>query len=146
MMNDFFFLFSGFSNWRNHAFNKPLRKLRNCDLLDKCNLHTILRLPTGIFYAAGVKTNVLFFTRGTKETDNTKNVWFYDMRTNTPNYGKRTAFTEKAFDAFSRHGVTPHICNFRHRYFWDGGLHCITSDLNREGVMQDYFPERNIIV
>lgn len=34
------------------------------DLLDKCNLHTILRLPTGIFYAQGVKTNVLFFTRG----------------------------------------------------------------------------------
>ena len=32
--------------------------------MDKCNLHTILRLPTGIFYAQGVKTNVLFFTRG----------------------------------------------------------------------------------
>jgi type I restriction enzyme M protein len=63
-------------------------------------LHTILRLPTGIFYAAGVKTNVLFFTRGTTETDNTKNVWFYDMRTNTPNYGKRTPFTEKAFEDF----------------------------------------------
>ena len=31
------------------------------DLMNKCNLHTILRLPTGIFYAAGVKTNVLFF-------------------------------------------------------------------------------------
>ncbi|MDR4271964.1 N-6 DNA methylase, partial [Bacillus pumilus] len=35
------------------------------DLMNKCNLHTILRLPTGIFYAQGVKTNVLFFTRGT---------------------------------------------------------------------------------
>ena len=34
------------------------------DLLNKCNLHTILRLPTGIFYAQGVQTNVLFFTRG----------------------------------------------------------------------------------
>ena len=33
------------------------------DLMDKCNLHTILRLPTGIFYAQGVKTNVLFFTQ-----------------------------------------------------------------------------------
>jgi len=52
-------------------------------------------------------------------------------------------YNEKAFDAFSRHGITPHICNFRHRYFWDGGLHCITSDLHREGVMEDYFPERN---
>jgi type I restriction enzyme M protein len=35
------------------------------DLMDKCNLHTILRLPTGIFYAQGVKTNVLFFHWGT---------------------------------------------------------------------------------
>jgi hypothetical protein len=50
-------------------------------------------------------------------------------------------YNEKAFDAFSRHGITPHICNFRHRYFWDGGLHCITSDLHREGVMENYFPE-----
>jgi len=70
------------------------------DLMDKCDLHTVLRLPTGIFYAAGVKTNVLFFTRGTTETENTKRVWFYDMRTNVPNYGKRTPFTEKAFEDF----------------------------------------------
>lgn len=75
------------------------QKIRR-DLMEKCNLHTILRLPTGIFYAAGVKTNVLFFTRGIKETGNTKNVWIYDMRTNAPNYGKRTPFTEKAFDDF----------------------------------------------
>jgi type I restriction enzyme M protein len=75
------------------------QKIRR-DLMDKCNLHTILRLPTGIFYAAGVKTNVLFFTRGKTEVNNTKNVWFYDMRTNTPNYGKRTPFTEKAFEDF----------------------------------------------
>lgn len=75
------------------------QKIRR-DLMDKCNLHTILRLPTGIFYAAGVKTNVLFFTREKSETNNTKNVWFYDMRTNAPNYGKRTPFTEKAFEDF----------------------------------------------
>ncbi|GGW86161.1 class I SAM-dependent DNA methyltransferase [Salegentibacter mishustinae] len=70
------------------------------DLMDKCDLHTILRLPTGIFYAAGVKTNVLFFTRSTTEIENTKRVWFYDMRTNVPNYGKRTPFTETAFEDF----------------------------------------------
>lgn len=75
------------------------QKIRK-DLMEKCNLHTILRLPTGIFYAAGVKTNVLFFTRGKKEEANTQNVWFYDMRTNTPSYGKRTPFTEKAFEDF----------------------------------------------
>ncbi|MCC9073569.1 type I restriction-modification system subunit M [Flavobacterium sp. F-65] len=75
------------------------QKIRR-DLMDKCNLHTILRLPTGIFYAAGVKTNVLFFTREKTETNNTQNVWFYDMRTNAPSYGKRTPFTEKAFKDF----------------------------------------------
>lgn len=42
------------------------------DLMDKCNLHTILRLPTGIFYAQGVKTNVLFFTRGKTDKHNTR--------------------------------------------------------------------------
>ncbi|STV83485.1 N-6 DNA methylase [Klebsiella michiganensis] len=50
------------------------------DLMNKCNLHTILRLPTGIFYAQGVKTNVLFFTKGTEankyqEENCTENVW-----------------------------------------------------------------------
>ena len=47
------------------------------ELLKNFNLHTILRLPTGIFYAQGVKANVLFFTKGTS----TKEVWFYDYRT-----------------------------------------------------------------
>lgn len=75
------------------------RKIRR-DLMDKCNLHTILRLPTGIFYAAGVKTNVLFFERGTTEIGNTKKVWFYDMRTNAPSFGKRTPFTRAAFADF----------------------------------------------
>ncbi|MHA6248173.1 type I restriction-modification system subunit M [Pontibacter sp. CAU 1760] len=75
------------------------RKIRQ-DLMDKCKLHTILRLPTGIFYAAGVKTNVLFFERGQTETGNTNKVWFYDMRTNAPSYGKRTPFTRNAFSDF----------------------------------------------
>lgn len=75
------------------------RKIRK-DLMDKCRLHTILRLPTGIFYAAGVKTNVLFFERGATETGNTDKIWFYDMRTNAPSYGKRTPFTRAAFADF----------------------------------------------
>ena len=75
------------------------QKIRR-DLMEKCDLHTVLRLPTGIFYAAGVKTNVLFFTRGKKENGNTQRVWFYDMRTNSPSYGKRTPFTREAFADF----------------------------------------------
>jgi len=53
-------------------------------------------------------------------------------------------YNEKVFEAFSRYGITPHIVNFRHRYFWDGGLHCITSDIHREGTQKDYFPERGL--
>jgi type I restriction enzyme M protein len=70
------------------------------DLMDKCNLHTILRLPTGIFYAQGVKTNVLFFTRGETDKGNTKEVWVYDLRANMPQFGKRTQLTEEHFKAF----------------------------------------------
>ena len=67
------------------------------DLMNKCNLHTILRLPTGIFYAQGVKTNVLFFTKGSdkdkyQQDSCTENVWVYDLRTNMPSFGKRTPF------------------------------------------------------
>ncbi|WP_303311198.1 N-6 DNA methylase [Hymenobacter sp. BT730] len=72
------------------------------DLMDKCNLHTILRLPTGIFYAAGVKTNVLFFERGSTDKGNTKQVWYYDLRTNMENFGKRTPFTRAHFNDFVR--------------------------------------------
>ena len=52
-------------------------------------------------------------------------------------------YNKQVFDALDRYGITPHIVPFRHRYFWDGGIHCVTSDLHREGEMQDYFPERN---
>jgi type I restriction enzyme M protein len=52
-------------------------------LLETCDVHTILRLPTGIFYAQGVKANVVFFDNAPKDGRvHTKGVWFYDMRTN----------------------------------------------------------------
>ena len=75
------------------------------DLMNKCNLHTILRLPTGIFYAAGVKTNVLFFTKGSEkdirqEENCTENTWIYDLRTNMPSFGKRTPFGEQHLKPF----------------------------------------------
>lgn len=70
------------------------------DLMDKCNLHTILRLPTGIFYAQGVKTNVLFFTREKEEKNSTKEVWFYDLRTNMKNFNKSNPLKTSHFDDF----------------------------------------------
>lgn len=72
------------------------------DLMNKCNLHTILRLPTGIFYAHGVKTNVLFFTRGKNDQDNTKDVWVYDLRTNMDSFGKRNQLTMAYFEGFMK--------------------------------------------
>lgn len=88
------------------------RRIRE-DLMDKCDLHTILRLPTGIFYAQGVKTNVLFFERGRTDKGNTREVWYYDLRTNMPSFGKRTPLTsehfaefEAAYVASDRAGVT----------------------------------------
>ena len=70
------------------------------DLMEKCNLHTILRLPTGIFYAQGVKTNVLFFERGHTDKGNTQEVWFYDLRSNMPNFGKTNPLKREHFDEF----------------------------------------------
>ena len=70
------------------------------DLMDKCNLHTILRLPTGIFYAQGVKTNVLFFTRGKTDKHNTKEVWIYDLRNDMPSFGKTNPLKTEQFDDF----------------------------------------------
>ena len=52
-------------------------------LLHECDVHTLLRLPTGVFYAQGVKANVLFFDRKpASETPWTKKLWIYDLRTN----------------------------------------------------------------
>ncbi|HEY6010516.1 MAG TPA: N-6 DNA methylase, partial [Nitrospirota bacterium] len=52
-------------------------------LLQECDVHTLLRLPTGLFYAQGVKANVLFFDKKpASETPWTKKLWIYDLRTN----------------------------------------------------------------
>ncbi len=89
----------------NVLFEGNVGKQIRQDLMDKCNLHTILRLPTGIFYAQGVKTNVLFFTRGQR----TEQVWVYDLRANMPAFGKRTPLTREHFAEFeAAYGSDPH--------------------------------------
>ncbi len=75
------------------------QKIRT-DLMNKCDLHTILRLPTGIFYAQGLKTNVLFFTRGKTDKNNTKEVWVYDLRTSMAGLGKRNPLAREHFADF----------------------------------------------
>ncbi|MFD1144676.1 N-6 DNA methylase [Larkinella insperata] len=84
----------------NALFEGNIGKQIRADLMEKCNLHTILRLPTGIFYAQGVKTCVIFFTRGQSDQGNTKEVWVYDLRANMPQYGKRTHLTREHFSEF----------------------------------------------
>jgi hypothetical protein len=47
-------------------------------------------------------------------------------------------YNKSVFDFLKKHNVEPVLFNFRHRYFWDGGVHCITQDLYREGSQEDY--------
>jgi type I restriction enzyme M protein len=72
-------------------------------LLQDFNLHTILRLPTGIFYAQGVKANVLFFSKG----EPTKEIWFYDYRTDV----KHTLATNK----LERHHLDDFVACYKER-------------------------------
>ncbi len=72
-------------------------------LLQDFNLHTILRLPTGIFYAQGVKANVLFFSKGQP----TKEIWFYDYRTDI----KHTLATNK----LERHHLDDFVSCYNNR-------------------------------
>ena len=72
--------------------------------MKRCRLHTILRLPDGIFYA-NVTTNVLFFTRPSIDSSNgfnTDEVWIYDMRTNLPTFGKRNPLRREHFQEFEK--------------------------------------------
>lgn len=95
----------------NVLFEGNVGKQIRADLMEKCNLHTILRLPTGIFYAQGVKTNVLFFSRGKNDKGNTKEVWVYDLRTNMPQFGKRTVLTHQHFAEFEAAFGDDPICS-----------------------------------
>lgn len=102
------------------------------DLMDKCELHTILRLPTGIFYAQGVKTNVLFFRKGTaadKKQDKacTQAVWVYDLRSNMPSFGKRTPFGPSHLAPFeAAYGVDPNGGSPRVDEGEEGRFRCFT--------------------
>jgi len=70
-------------------------------LLHECDVHTLLRLPTGIFYAQGVKANVLFFDRKpASATPWTQALWIYDLRTNMNFTLKQNPLTREDLDDF----------------------------------------------
>lgn len=72
-------------------------------LLETTDLHTILRLPTGIFYAQGVKANVIFFeNKVASPTHQTKDVWIYDYRTNIHCTLKKNPLKESDLEDFVR--------------------------------------------
>jgi type I restriction enzyme M protein len=100
------------------------------DLMDKCRLHTILRLPTGIFYAQGVKTNVLFFQKVSQAaTNSTDAVWVYDLRANAPKFGKRTPLTDKHFDEFkAAYGEDPNGLRPREDQGEQGRWRCFSRE------------------
>ena len=91
-------------------------------LLSDFNLHTILRLPTGIFYAQGVKANVLFFVKGQP----TKDIWFYDYRTDV----KHTLATNK----LQRH----HLDGFVACYTANPRVETYNKDTARDGRWRKY--------
>ncbi len=76
-------------------------------LLTEFNLHTILRLPTGIFYANGVKANVLFFSKGNK----TNETWYYDYRTNVKHTLATNPMRRQHLDDFVKCYNTDNIHN-----------------------------------
>jgi len=98
-------------------------------LMNWCDLHTILRLPTGIFYAQGVKTNVIFFTRGEEQDGNTSDVWVYDMRAQMPSFGKTNPLTEAHFAAFeAAFGDDPYGKSERRDDGEEGRFRCFTRE------------------
>ena len=72
-------------------------------LLHECDVHTLLRLPTGVFYAQGVKANVLFFDKKPgREEPWTRELWIYDLRTNQHFTLKQNPLTHEALEDFIR--------------------------------------------
>lgn len=116
----------------NVLFDDGRGKLLRQRLMSWCNLHTILRLPTGMFYAQGVKTNVLFFTRADEEAplkDATQAVWIYDARANVPTYGKTNPFKASDLAEFAAaFGDDPHGAAQRIDQGEEGRFRCFTRE------------------
>jgi type I restriction enzyme M protein len=105
-------------------------------LLHECDVHTLLRLPTGIFYAQGVKANVLFFDRKpASETPWTKELWIYDLRTNQHFTLKENPLRRQHLDEF----VSLYRPGARHEREESERFHRFTYDelLQRDKVSLD---------
>jgi len=115
-------------------------------LMQTCDLHTILRLPTGIFYAQGVKANVLFFEKKEAGKDHaTKKVWIYDLRTNMHFTPKENTLKESSLDDFVKCYNSKNRHDRKETYSEkknpDGRWRCFTYDelLKRDKTNLDIF-------
>jgi len=114
-------------------------------LMYECDLHTILRLPTGIFYAQGVKANVIFFERRpASENPWTREVWYYDLRTNRHFTLKTMRLTRADLDEFvecyrpdDRHNRTPTWSEHTPEGRWR--CHTYEEIINRDKASLDIF-------
>lgn len=87
----------------NVLFEEGLGKRIRVDLLNKCKINCILRLPNGIFLnSKGNRTNLLFFERGQSDNNNTEQILYYDLRTNSETFGKRNRITQEHFNHFEQ--------------------------------------------
>ena len=125
------------------------KKVRD-KLLKDYNLHTILRLPTGIFYANGVKTNVLFFDKG----EPTKDIWVYDYRTGVHHTMVQSPMTRSHLDEFVEVYSSGHMEDRKQTYSDEnpnGRWRCFTEeevkardDLNFKWIDLTEEDDRNI--
>jgi type I restriction enzyme M protein len=107
-------------------------------LMETCDLHTILRLPTGIFYAQGVKANVLFFDKKAASQEiQTSKIWIYDLRTNKHFTLKENPLKESDLDDF----VKCYNIENRHQRKENERFKCFTYDeiLKRDKTNLDIF-------
>jgi type I restriction enzyme M protein len=115
------------------------------NLLEKCNVHTLLRLPTGIWYSPGVKANVLFFDKKEgRPAPWTDKLWVYDLRTNKHFTQKQSPITRRDFDEF----VACYCAGETHKRkptwsneYPDGRWRCYTYDeiVKRDKLSLDLF-------
>jgi len=114
-------------------------------LMQTCNLHTILRLPTGLFYAQGVKANVLFFNKKeASDKAHTNRIWIYDLRTNKHFTLKESPLKEEDLTDFIKYYNKENIHNRKETYSEknpDGRWRCYKYEdiLKRDKTNLDIF-------
>jgi type I restriction enzyme M protein len=104
------------------------------ELLDICNVHTVLRLPAGTFYPHTLATHVLFFQRGTHHlTENTQKTWFYDLRSHLPVFGKHLQLMRQHLLPFEVcYGDDPNGLAIRHEEGEQSRWRCFTREFLAE--------------